>query len=90
MLNVGQINFKEFSKEDILKQSKDTFEKFYLYNYFRIGCEQDITKDSLILNSYLNYYEKEECEHKHYKKRKRCKCEQKCITSKCNSNVQQW
>lgn len=88
MLNVGQINFKEFSKEDILKQSKDTFEKFYLYNYFKVGCEQDTIKDSLILNSYLNYYEKEE--HKHCKKRKRCKCENKCITSKCKTNVQEW
>ena len=30
-----QVNFKEYSAEDILKQSKDKFESDYLYSYFR-------------------------------------------------------
>lgn len=88
-----QVNFKEYSAEDILKQSKDKFESDYLYSYFRVGCEQDVKKDSLLLEPYLKYYEEYKCnkvESKPRHHKKKCGCKEECITGKCKSNVSKW
>ena len=56
MLNTGQISFKHFSEKDVLDKSKEKYEKQYNFKYFKIGKEQDVRLESIILTSYLTYY----------------------------------
>lgn len=56
MLNTGQISFKHFSEKDVLDKSKEKYEKQYNFKYFKIGKEQDVRLESIILSSYLTYY----------------------------------
>lgn len=56
MFNTGQISFKHFSEKDVLDKSKEKYEKQYNFKYFKIGKEQDVRLESIILSSYLTYY----------------------------------
>ena len=56
MLNTGQISFKHFSEKDILDKSKEKYEKQYNFKHLKVGKEQDVRLESIILASYLTYY----------------------------------
>lgn len=105
MQKVGQISLIKYSEESILEESKKKFEKDLLFQYFRVGEEQNTKKDSLILSAYLNYYQQEEewikeqlrkegktkrCKPHHSLKKHKHHCKDKCITQNNKHDVSSW
>lgn len=56
MINVGQISNNHYSSDSVLQDSLAVFDKHYNWKHFRVGCEADVRKHSIILGAYQDYY----------------------------------